>query len=34
MPVTDIDGCRVHAYQHLIDLDEGLVDVPELQDVG
>jgi hypothetical protein len=33
MPVADIDGRCVHAYQHLIVADGGLVDVPELRDM-
>jgi hypothetical protein len=34
VPVADIDGCRVNAYQHLIVFDDRLVDVLELQDIG
>jgi hypothetical protein len=33
MPVADIDGRGVHAYQHLIVADDRRVDVPELQDI-
>jgi hypothetical protein len=33
MPVADIDGRCLHAYQHLIVADGRLVDVLELQDI-
>jgi hypothetical protein len=33
VPVADIDGRCVHVYQHLIVLDDRLIDALELQDI-
>jgi hypothetical protein len=34
MPDTPIHASRVNAYQHLVVVDVGPVDVPEFQDIG
>jgi hypothetical protein len=34
VPDAPIHAGRVNVYQHLVVRDLGLVDVPELQDVG
>src|SRR3954454_5404989 len=33
VPVADIDGRRPHPYEHLVVLDDRVVDLPEFQDV-